>query len=49
MFNTVMLAVLATAGNVVICSMADYMLETRKSPGSALMYQTVVLALMRCV
>ena len=46
MFNTVMLAVLATAGNVVICSMAAYMLEKRKFPGSGLMYQTVVLALM---
>ena len=45
MFNTVMLAVLATAGNVVICSMAAYMLEKRKFPGSGLMYQ-VVLALM---
>ena len=46
MFNTVMLAVLATAGNVVFCSMAAYMLEKRKFPGAKMMYQTVVLALM---
>ena len=46
LFNTVLLAVLATAGNVVICSMAAYMLEKRKFPGSGLMYHSVVLALM---
>lgn len=46
MFNTLLLAVLATAGNVVVCSMAAYMLEKRKFPGSGLMYHSVVLALM---
>ena len=46
LFNTVMLAVLATAGNVVVCSMAAYMLEKRRFPGSGLMYRSVVLALM---
>ena len=46
LFNTVMLAVTATAGNVIFCSMAAYMLEKRRFPGASFLYRTVVLALM---
>ncbi|HIW73212.1 MAG TPA: carbohydrate ABC transporter permease [Firmicutes bacterium] len=45
-FNTVFITVTATAGNVLISSMAAYMLEKRRFPGSRFLFEMVVTALM---
>ena len=46
LFNTLLLTVSGTLGNVIVCSMAAYMLEKRDFPGAKLLFRFVVLALM---
>lgn len=46
LFNTFTITILATAGNVIISSMAAYMLEKRRFPGSRIIFEVVILALM---
>lgn len=45
-FNTFFIAVLGTAGHVIIASMAAYPLAKRKFPGAGLLFTVVVLSLM---
>lgn len=45
-FNTVMIAVVGTAGNLVLSSMAAYSLAKIKFPGREFFFQTIVLSLM---
>lgn len=45
-FNTVLITLLGTGGHIILASMAAYPLAKYKFPGSKLIFQTVVLALM---
>ena len=45
-FNTVMIAVVGTTGNLILSSLAAYALAKIKFPGRAFFFQTIVLSLM---
>ena len=46
LFNTTLVAVVGTAGNVVLCSMCAYALAKHKFPGKRIIFNIIVLALM---
>lgn len=46
LFNTVLITVAGTAGNIVFASMCAYVLAKRKFPGSNIMFRTIVTSLM---
>ena len=45
-FNTVLVTVVGTVGNVLVCSLAAYPLAKHKAPGRGWMFEMVVMALM---
>ncbi len=45
-FNTVLITVIGTAGNIVICSMCAFVLAKKRFPGSRIMFRIIVLSLM---
>ncbi len=45
-FNTVLITVVGTAGNIIFASMCAYVLAKRKFPGSAAMFRIIVTSLM---
>ena len=46
LFNTILISVTGTAGNLILSSMAAYALSKIKFPGRGWMFQTIVLSLM---
>ena len=46
LFNTILISVVGTAGNLILSSMAAYALSKIKFPGRGWMFQTIVLSLM---
>lgn len=46
LFNTALVAVVGTTGNVVLCSMCAYALAKHKFPGKKVIFNVIVLALM---
>lgn len=45
-FNTLLITVVGTVGNIVLASMAAYVLAKRQFPGRNIMFQTIVTSLM---
>lgn len=45
-FNTLLITVVGTAGNIIFASMCAYVLAKRKFPGSNIMFRTIVTSLM---
>lgn len=45
-FNSVVITIIGTVGNILICSMAAFMLSKREFPGKNILFQTVVVSLL---